>query len=83
MPLTIIMTIAIGMILGLLSSVLGFVDYDSYKYWLNLAPGYAAYQYQVSTIGLPDFLEGAAVYLFLGGGLTAGGLALFNNKDLK
>ena len=83
MPLTIIMTIAIGMILGLLSSVLGFVDYDSYKYWLNLAPGYAAYRYQVSTIGLPDFLEGAAVYLFLGGGLTAGGLALFNDKDLK
>ena len=83
MPLTIILTIATGMLLGLLASILGFINYDDYKYWLNLVPGFASNLYQMSTIDLPAFLEGAAIYIFLGGGLTAGGIALFNNKDLK
>ena len=83
MPLTIILTIATGILLGIISSILGFLDYEAYKYWINLAPGFVSNLYSLSSIDLPSFLEGAAVYVFLVGGLTAGGIAIFNSKDLK
>lgn len=80
---TIIFTVLIGMGLYLITSIIALLSFDKFDAWINFLPAYTLASFLQGGIAAVPFLEGLASFIVLSVGITAGGIAVFRNQDIR
>ena len=80
---TILITVGVCVVLGLVVSVISIINYESYKYLVYLIPTFISGSLLYPNIDNWMFIEGILSLVLFGGVNTVLGMTLFKKKDLK
>lgn len=80
---SIVLTVALCLVLGLVSQIFGLFDSSKFEHVVNFIPGLVMSKYQLGEIELIPFLEGVGGALIVSGLFYTLGTLAFNKKDMK